>query len=114
MERREEELRQEAGVAAALFTIRATTRVSCAGCCSSLFQDTLHRVALRDSGGGAGAGEEGCARSCPGGLRTGDFLTLSVGISGEDLATQGEIEQLYECAAMIQERHESDGNELEN
>jgi hypothetical protein len=116
---REEELKQERQALRLLCSnlIRATTRMElCNLMDSSLFQDTLHRVAFEEIRA-AGAVPAKRLREVLAGRITNrgfpDFELLE--FLGNDLASEDEIEQLFmSVLRMIQTRHESDGSELEN
>jgi hypothetical protein len=117
--RREEELRQERQALRLLCSnlIRATTRVELCGLLdSSLFQDTLHRVAFEEIRAAGPVPAKRLREELPGRITNRGFPDFELlEFLGKDLATQGEIEQLFmSVLRMIQERHESDGNELEN
>ena len=97
--------------------IRATTRMElCNLLDSSLFQDDLHRVAFEEIRTAGTIPAKRLREELPGRITNRGFPDFELlEFLGKDLATEGEIEQLFmSVLRLIQERHESDGNEVEN
>jgi hypothetical protein len=116
---REEELRQERQALRLLCSnlIRATTRVElCNLLDSSLFQDTLHRVAFEEIRTAGTIPAKRLREELPGRITNRGFPDFELlEFLGKELASEDEIEQLFmSVLRMIQTRHESDGNEVEN
>jgi hypothetical protein len=116
---REEELRQERQALRLLCSnlIRAATRVElCNLLDSSLFQDTLHRVAFEEIRAAGAVTPKRLREELPGRITNRGFPDFELlEFLGKDLASEGEIEQLFmSVLRLIQERHQSDGSELEN
>jgi hypothetical protein len=116
---REAELRQERQALRLLCSnlIRATTRVElCNLLDSSLFQDTLHRVAFEEIRTAGTIPAKRLREELPGRITNRGFPDFELlEFLGKDLASEDEIEQLFmSVLRMIQMRHESDGNEVEN
>jgi hypothetical protein len=119
MMKREEELARERQALRLLCSnlIRATTRVELCGLLdSSLFVDELHRVAFEEIRAAGAVPAKRLREELPGRITNRGFPDFELlEFLGKDLATQGEIEQLFMSALrLIQERHASDGSELEN
>jgi hypothetical protein len=117
--RREEELRQERQALRLLCSnlIRAGTRVELCGLLDgSLFQDTLHRVAFEEIRAAGSVPAKRLREELPGRITNRGFPDFELlEFLGRDLATEGEIEQLFmSVLRLIQERHGNDGNEVEN
>jgi hypothetical protein len=116
---REAELRQERQALRLLCSnlIRATTRVElCNLLDSSLFQDTLHRVAFEEIRTAGTIPAKRLREELPGRITNRGFPDFELlEFLGKELASEDEIEQLFmSVLRMIQTRHESDGNEVEN
>jgi hypothetical protein len=116
---RDEELRQERQALRLLCSnlIRATTRVElCNLLDSSLFEDELHRVAFEEIRAAGSVPAKRLREELPGRITNRGFPDFELlEFLGKDLASEGEIEQLFmSVLRLIQERHASDGNELEN
>jgi hypothetical protein len=116
---REEELRQERQALRLLCSnlIRATTRMElCNLLDSSLFQDALHRVAFEEIRAAGAVPAKRLREELPGRITNRGFPDFELlEFLGKDLASEGEIEQLFmSVLRLIQMRHESDGSELEN
>ena len=116
---REEELRRERQALRLLCSnlIRATTRVElCNLLDSSLFQDTLHRVAFEEIRAAGTVTPKRLREELPGRITNRGFPDFELlEFLGRDLASEGEIEELFmSVLRLIQERHQSDGSELEN
>ncbi|HET7109072.1 MAG TPA: hypothetical protein VFI38_19820 [Candidatus Acidoferrum sp.] len=116
---RDEELRQERQALRLLCSnlIRATTRVELCGLLdSSLFQDELHRVAFEEIRSAGAVPAKRLREELPGRITNRGFPDFELlEFLGKDLASEGEIEQLFvSVLRLIQERHESDGEELKN
>ena len=116
---REEALAQERQALRLLCSnlIRATTRVELCGLLdSSLFVDELHRVAFEEIRAAGAVPAKRLREELPGRITNRGFPDFELlEFLGKDLATQGEIEQLFmSVLRLIQERHASDGSELEN
>lgn len=116
---REEELRQERQALRLLCSnlIRPATRVELCGLLdTSLFVDELHRVAFEEIRAVGPVPPKRLREELPGRITNRGFPDFELSaFLGKDLATQKEIEQLFmSVLRLIQERHESDGSELEN
>jgi hypothetical protein len=116
---RDEELRQERQALRLLCSnlIRATTRMElCNLLDSSLFQDTLHRVAFEEIRTAGTVPAKRLREELPGRITNRGFPDFELlEFLGKDLASEDEIEELFmSVLRLIQERHESDGSELEN
>ena len=116
---RDEELRQERQALRLLCSnlIRATTRVElCNLLDSSLFEDELHRVTFEEIRAAGPVPAKRLREELPGRITNRGFPDFELlEFLGKDLASEGEIEQLFMSALrLIQERHASDGNEVEN
>jgi len=116
---REEELAQERQALRLLCSnlIRASTRVElCNLLDSSLFGDELHRVAFEEIRAVGAVPAKRLREELPGRIRNRGFPDFELlEFLGKDLASEGEIERLFmSVLRLIQERHESDGSELEN
>ena len=116
---REEELARERQALRLLCSnlIKASTRVELCGLLdSSLFENELHRVAFEEIRAAGAVPAKRLREELPGRITNRGFPDFELlEFLGKDLATQGEIEQLFmSVLRLIQERHESDGNELEN
>jgi hypothetical protein len=83
---------------------------------SSLFQDTLHRVAFEEIRTAGTVPAKRLREELPGRITNRGFPDFELlEFLGKDLASEDEIEELFmSVLRLIQERHESDGNELEN
>jgi hypothetical protein len=116
---KDEELRQERQALRLLCSnlIRASTRMElCNLLDSSLFQDTLHRVAFEEIRTAGAVPAKRLREELPGRITNRGFPDFELlEFLGKDLASEGEIEELFmSVLRLIQERHESDGSELEN
>ena len=116
---RDEELRQERQALRLLCSnlIRATTRMElCNLLDSSLFQDTLHRLAFEEIRTAGTVPAKRLREELPGRITNRGFPDFELlEFLGKDLASEDEIEELFmSVLRLIQERHESDGSELEN
>jgi len=116
---RDEELRQERQALRLLCSnlIRATTRVElCNLLDSSLFEDELHRVTFEEIRAAGPVPAKRLREELPGRITNRGFPDFELlEFLGKDLASEGEIEQLFmSVLRLIQERHASDGNEVEN
>ena len=116
---REEELKQERQALRLLCSnlIRAGTRVELCGLLdSSLFGDELHRVTFEEIRAAGAVPAKRLREELPGRITNRGFPDFDLlEFLGKDLASEGEIEQLFvSVLRLIQERHESDGNEVEN
>jgi hypothetical protein len=116
---KDEELRQERQALRLLCSnlIRATTRMElCNLLDSSLFQDTLHRVAYEEIRTAGTVPAKRLREELPGRITNRGFPDFELlEFLGKDLASEDEIEELFmSVLRLIQMRHESDGNELEN
>lgn len=116
---KDEELRQERQALRLLCSnlIRATTRMElCNLLDSSLFQDTLHRVAYEEIRTAGAVPAKRLREELPGRITNRGFPDFELlEFLGKDLASEDEIEELFmSVLRLIQMRHESDGNELEN
>jgi hypothetical protein len=116
---REEELKQERQALRLLCSnlIRPMTRMElCNLLDSSLFQDTLHRVAFEEIRAAGAVPAKRLRETLPGRITNRGFPDFELlEFLGKDLASEGEIEQLFmSVLRLIQMRHESDGSELEN
>jgi len=116
---KDEELRQERQALRLLCSnlVRAATRVElCNLLDSSLFQDTLHRVAFEEIRTAGAVPAKRLREELPGRITNRGFPDFELlEFLGKDLASEDEIEELFmSVLRLIQVRHESDGNELEN
>ena len=116
---KDEELRQERQALRLLCSnlVRAATRVElCNLLDSSLFQDTLHRVAFEEIRTAGAVPAKRLREELPGRITNRGFPDFELPeFLGKDLASEDEIEELFmSVLRLIQVRHESDGNELEN
>ena len=116
---RDEELRRERQALRLLCSnlIRAGTRVELCGLLdSSLFGDELHRVAFEEIRAAGAVPAKRLREELPGRITNRGFPDFELlEFLGKDRASQKEIEQLFmSVLRLIQERHESDGSELEN
>jgi hypothetical protein len=117
--RREEESRQERQALRLLCSnlIRAATRVElCNLLDSSLFQEPLHQVVFEEIRAAGAVAPKRLREELPGRITNRGFPDFELlEFLGKDLASEGEIEELFmSVLRLIQERHESDGSELEN
>jgi len=116
---REDELRQGRQALRLLCSnlIRPLTRMElCNLLDTSLFQDTLHRVAFEEI---RAAGPVSAARlreQLPGRITNRGFPDFELmEFLGKDTASEQEIEELFmSVLRLIKVRHEADGSELEN
>ncbi|SRR6266851_5260663 len=116
---KDEELRQERQALRLLCSnlIRATTRMElCNLLDSSLFQDTLHRVAFEEIRTAGTIPAKRLREELPGRITNRGFPDFELlEFLGKDLASESEVEELFmSVLRLIQERHESDGSDLEN
>ena len=116
---KDEESRQERQALRLLCSnlVRAATRVElCNLLDSSLFQDTLHRVAFEEIRTAGAVPAKRLREELPGRITNRGFPDFELlEFLGKDLASEDEIEELFmSVLRLIQVRHESDGNELEN
>jgi hypothetical protein len=115
----EKELKQERQALRLLCSnlIQAATRVElCHLLDSSLFQDQLHRVAFEEIRAAGAVPAKTLREELPGRITNRGFPDFELlEFLGKDLASEDEIEELFvSVLRLIRERHESDGNELEN
>src|ERR1700692_389995 len=116
---REEELKQEGQALRVVCSnlIRPMTRMElCNLLDSSLFQDTLHRVAFEEIRAAGAVPAKRLRETLPGRITNRGFPAFELlEFLGKDLASEGGIAELFmSVLRLIQIRHESDGNELEN
>ena len=116
---RDEELRQERQALRLLCSnlIRATTRVElCNLLDSSLLEDELHRVTFEEIRAAGSVPAKRLREELPGRITNRGFPDFELlEFLGKDLASVGEVEQLFmSVLRLIQVRHASDGNEVEN
>lgn len=116
---RKEELRQERQALRLLCSnlIRPQTRVElCNLLDSSLFQDTLHRVAFEEIRAAGAIPAARLREALPGRMTNRGFPDFELlEFLGKDTASEREIEELFMSVLhLIKFRHEPDGTELEN
>ncbi|HKM66356.1 MAG TPA: hypothetical protein VJX70_04250 [Candidatus Acidoferrum sp.] len=116
---RDEELREERRALRLLCSnlVRPMTRMELCGLLdSSLFADTLNRVAFEEIRAMGAVPAARLREALPGRITNRGFPDFELlEFLGKEMASEGEIEELFmSVLRLIKLRHESDGSELEN